>query len=86
MDARRWVRKYRRPVDSANWTVLAGFCVDEIAMAAVDHHEIALRVEPTATVHLRRSWPIGEVHDRPLIQCTPGSSATSAEEVKREAN
>jgi hypothetical protein len=32
------------------------------------------------------SWPIGEVHDRPLIQCTTGSSATSAEEVKRDAN
>ena len=33
---RRWVRKYPRPVDSANWTVLAGFCVDKIAMAVVD--------------------------------------------------
>jgi hypothetical protein len=33
-----------------------------------------------------RLWPIGEVHDRPFIQCTTGSSATSAEEVKREAN
>jgi hypothetical protein len=32
------------------------------------------------------SWPIGEVHDRPFIQCTTGSSAASAEEVKREAN
>jgi hypothetical protein len=32
------------------------------------------------------SWPIGEVHDRPLIECTTGSNATSAEEVKREAN
>jgi hypothetical protein len=31
-------------------------------------------------------WPIGEVHDRPLIQCTTGSSATSGEELKREAN
>jgi hypothetical protein len=31
-------------------------------------------------------WPIGEVHGHPLIQCTTGSGATSAEEVKREAN
>jgi len=33
-----------------------------------------------------RLWPIGEVHDRPLIQCTTGRSGPSAEEVKREAN
>jgi hypothetical protein len=33
-----------------------------------------------------RSWPIGEVHDRPLIQCTTSSSAASPEEAKRDAN
>lgn len=42
-------------------------------------------LEHTVAIGNGRLWPIGEVHDRPLIQRTTGS-ATSAEEVKRETN
>ena len=47
---------------------------------------ISLDSTSIAPLLMDRFWPIAEVHDRPLIQCTTGSSATSAEEVKREAN
>jgi len=41
-------------------------CVDEIAMAVVDHHEIALRIEPRPPQFIYAARARSKVRKRPL--------------------